>query len=73
MSKIDFFIRLAHKMPKIIIYCCANELLASVTTNELENKALMDVTAIEALSEYGGRYNFFERRNRKTEITEALP
>ena len=59
--KNKFWVWFAHKLPRVMVYYCANELGASVTTNELSKQAVCDVTLMDALGAYLKRYHNFEK------------
>jgi len=59
--KSRFYIWLAARMPKILVYYCANQLGASVTTHELADKEVGDIGFMDMLGAYLKRYNNFRR------------
>lgn len=52
----NFMIYFAAKMPKTIVYFCANQLLAKVSTSVFSSQNVNDISAIDALRAYGEKY-----------------
>lgn len=55
--KSRFYIWLAARMPKILVYYCANQLGASVTTHEYANKCVGEISYLDMIGTYLNRYN----------------
>ena len=58
----NFWVWFCTKLPKRLIYFCANQLVAYVTTHQLSNVVVGDVKAMDALGIY---YNHFLTEERK--------
>lgn len=59
--KLKFYIWLAARMPKVLVYFCANQLGASVTTHEYSNREVGSIGFMDMLGIYSKRYNNFSK------------
>jgi hypothetical protein len=57
--KLKFMLWLCSKLPKTLVYYCANNLVAYATTGNYSNTVVPELSAMDALKRYGNDHKCY--------------